>query len=103
MDLDAGEEARDVRAEAREPAQPPQPQAVIHAMQEDRVQARIAGEHLPDVAGGGIAVEDAADVLADAAEHGLLGQSLGGERSCGRSLAFPSKLINYSTRATNLR
>jgi hypothetical protein len=43
--------------------------AVRDAMQLQRVEARIAGDHLPDRARGGIAVENAVDVFADAAEH----------------------------------
>src|SRR6185312_17184819 len=70
VDLDAREEARHVRREAREPAQSPAPVRVGDAVQLQRMEAGITREHLPDGPGGGIALEDALDVLTDAAEHG---------------------------------
>jgi hypothetical protein len=70
MDLDAGEEARDVRAHARKPAQAHRPQRVVHLVQLQRVEARIARDDLEHGPRGGIAFEDAADVFTDTAEHG---------------------------------
>ena len=40
------------------------------AMHEERVQARIAGQHLPAAARRGVALEDAIDVFSQASEHG---------------------------------
>src|SRR5207253_4956747 len=83
MDLDAGEEAGHVRKEPREPSQLRLPQRVRDAMQLERVEARIARENFPDRARGRIAFEHATDVFADSSEH-------------GRSLVFPTKIINFS-------
>src|SRR5258706_2347146 len=82
MDLDAGEEADPVRDEAREPGKAHRPQRVREAVQLQRVEARIARDHFPHAARGGIAFENALDVFADAGEH-------------QRSLVFPTKIINY--------
>jgi hypothetical protein len=59
--------------EARQPAQAAPPQPVGAAMQHQRVQPRVTRDHLPLAAGGRVAVEDALDVGAQAAEHGVLG------------------------------
>src|SRR5204862_2773358 len=75
MDLDAGEEADRVRREAREPAQAHRPERVRHAMELQRVEARITREDFPHAASGGIAFENALDVFTHAAEH-VTGSSL---------------------------
>jgi hypothetical protein len=41
------------------------------AVQDQRVQARVAGEHLPAAARGGVAFQDAGDVFTQSAEHGF--------------------------------
>jgi hypothetical protein len=41
-------------------------------MHHDRVQTRVAGQHLPTSAGGRIALDDAADIFLKLAEHGTL-------------------------------
>ena len=38
-------------------------------MHDDGLQARIAGQHLPAIAGGGVAFDDAVDVFAQVVEH----------------------------------
>src|SRR5688572_19992928 len=63
MDLDAGEPAADVRAEAAGPAQAVRPQPVADAVEEDGVQAGVAGQHFPGRARGRIALEHAGDVI----------------------------------------
>ena len=72
VDLDAGEPAREVRDEAPQPLQAVVPAPVRGAVQPDRMQARITGDHLPRAARGRIAVEDALDIGAQAGEHWLL-------------------------------
>ncbi|MNT88639.1 hypothetical protein D3C72_2292280 [compost metagenome] len=69
MDLDACEPARKVRDETPWPLEAVVPAPVSGAMQPDRVQARITGDHLPRAARGRIAVEDALDIGAQAGEH----------------------------------
>ena len=69
MDLDAGEEAAEVRGEAAEPAQVVQPEPARELVDVDRVQARVAGQHFPRAARRRVALEDAVDVAAQLPEH----------------------------------
>jgi len=70
MDLDAGEEAPDVRDEAAEPAQPARPAPVGAPVKDERMQPRVAREHLPRRARGGVALADGGDVFTQSGEHG---------------------------------
>ena len=56
------------RASQRKP--PRHSRCVTSAVPDQRVQARIAGQHLPRRAGRGVAVEHDGDVFAQAGEHG---------------------------------
>src|SRR5262249_34915468 len=85
MDLDAGEEARAGRSKPRQPAQFHAPEGVRQAVDEQRVEARVAGDDLPGRAGGGVAVEHARDVFSDPGEH-------------RRIIGNLSELVNYSSR-----
>jgi hypothetical protein len=70
MDLDAGQEAGDVRDEAGQPMPAARPTPGRPAMHHQRMQARVTGQHLPAAASGGIPFEDAGNVFPDALEHG---------------------------------
>jgi hypothetical protein len=48
MDFDAGQPAPQMREKTRQPAQPVSPQPVRQAMHDPGVDARIAGQHLPE-------------------------------------------------------
>src|SRR5574340_1445840 len=76
MDLDAGEPARDMRQEACQPFQVGVPQGVRHAVQDARMQARIAGQHLKSAARRRIAVEYAGDIFPDILEHHWCSETL---------------------------
>ena len=69
VDLDAGQETANVRQKARKPSQPPAPEPVRHAMEQQRMETRIAGDDLEARARGGVAVEDHADVFPKCREH----------------------------------
>ncbi|MNG19754.1 hypothetical protein D3C84_1039470 [compost metagenome] len=69
VDLDAGHPAREMRDEAAEPAQPVVPAPVRQSVQHHGMQAGVQGEHMPGRAGGRVALEDAADIGAQALEH----------------------------------
>ena len=65
--------AAPVREPAREPAESGTPQPVHDdAVPDQRVQARVAGQHLPRGAGGGVAVEHHRDVFAQTGKHALI-------------------------------
>ena len=66
VNLDPREPARDVRHEARRPLESRAPQGVRHPMEQDRVQARITGQHFPSCASSRIAVKNALNVGTDA-------------------------------------
>ena len=83
MDLDAGRPARPVGEPAGQPFESSPPQGVHDgAVPDERVQARVAGQHLPGRAGGGIPLEHDPDVFAQAVEHAVI-------------LAFPTVTLNY--------
>src|SRR5207247_8268994 len=69
MNLDAGEKTRDVRHEAREPAQLYAPQPVGKPMDEQSVEARIAGDDFPGRARRRVALEHAGYVFANSGKH----------------------------------
>ena len=69
MDLDAGQPARQMRIEPRQPLEAMGPQPVAEAVEQHRVHPRIGGEDLEAGAGRRIAVEYAADVFSDTLEH----------------------------------
>src|SRR5204862_1735755 len=69
VDFDAGEEAPEMRGEAPEPLQSMQPEAARELVDPDRVQTRIAGQHLPSTAGRRVALEDAGDIAAQLRKH----------------------------------
>ena len=58
-----------MRDEAPEPLEAVAPAPVGAAVQKQRVQAGVAGQHLPGGAGGRVAVEDALDVGAESGKH----------------------------------
>src|SRR6185312_7390012 len=71
MDLDSGPKTAPVRQPACEPAQAARPQRVSdRTVPDQRVDARVAGEHFPTGAGRGVAVEHHGDVFAQMVEHG---------------------------------
>jgi hypothetical protein len=70
VDLDAGEETRQMRGDAAEPRKAGEPASTRPAVHEDRMQARITGQHLPSPARSGVALTDAGDVFSEAVEHG---------------------------------
>ena len=72
MDLDAGEEASEMRYQPAEPAQVHAPQPIRDAVNAQSMKTRIAGDDLPRGARGGVAVEYAGDVFTDAVEHKLV-------------------------------
>ena len=69
MDLDTGEPARKVRNEARQPFEIGMPQRIGQAMEDARMQARIAGQHLKGGARRGVAVEYAGNIFSKVFEH----------------------------------
>jgi hypothetical protein len=70
MDLDAGDDAGQVGNKPSQPFHAAHPAPVRPAVHDDRLQAGVTGQHLPGVAGRGIAFDDAVDVLAQMVEHG---------------------------------
>src|SRR5258708_6581938 len=72
MDLDAGEEAPDVRGEAPKPAQALQPEPAREPVDPDRVQPGIAGEDFPGRARRRVPLEDAGNVAAQFPEHAAI-------------------------------
>ena len=69
VDFDAGHPAREVRDETPQPFETGVPAGVGAAVQEQRMQAGVAGQHLPGAAGSGVVVEDDADVRPGAFKH----------------------------------
>ena len=57
MDLDPGQEAPAVRNQPREPLESHAPKPMCEAVHEQRVKPRVAGNDLPGVARGRIALE----------------------------------------------
>ncbi len=83
VDFDAGQPAAPVRQPAREPARAAAPEAVAHrAVPYQRMQARIAGQHLPGGACGGIALEYDRDVFTESVEHTTI-------------VPYPTESLNY--------
>src|SRR5205807_1141772 len=69
VDLDPGDEARDVREHARKHRYAAAPQAVSHAMKEDSVEARVGEHHFEPIPSGRIALEHGTIVGAQRLEH----------------------------------
>src|SRR5690606_23720587 len=69
MNLDAREPARQVGIQSRQPFAVLAPQPMGHPMKPDRVQARVAGDHLKGISRRGIAMEHALDIFAHTLEH----------------------------------
>jgi hypothetical protein len=74
MDLDAGGKARQMRDEPARDVPAARPAGMGDAVQQQRVQARITGEHLPRRTRSGVAFADAGDVFTQSGKHvvGLL-------------------------------
>src|SRR6185369_17832962 len=70
VDFNAGQPARPVRQPARKPTRTAAPEAVADcAVPYQRMEARIAGQHLPGGACGRIALEYDSDVFTESVEH----------------------------------
>jgi hypothetical protein len=69
MDLDARQNAADVRRRATDPAQAMPPEPMRDLVQPERMQARVARQHFPMIARRRIAVEDGIDVFSKSLEH----------------------------------
>jgi hypothetical protein len=83
VDFDAGQPASPVGQPTREPARATAPEAVAHcAVPYQRMEARIAGQHLPGGACGGIALEYDGDVFTESVEHKTM-------------LPYPTESLNY--------
>jgi hypothetical protein len=78
MNLDAGQAPRDMRQKTRHPLQVCMPQGVRHAVEDTRVYARIAGQHLESAARRRVAFEHAGDIFSNVFEHAfaLLGNAI---------------------------
>ncbi len=70
MDLDAGQETRELRDKPSEPAPARSPARMCDPVQHNGVKARITRHHCPSAAGGWIALADGSDVFAESVEHG---------------------------------
>jgi len=64
MDLDAGEEASEVRDEAAAPAQAVRPQPVRQTVRDQCMDSRVTGQHFPESAGCRVPIEYRLDVCA---------------------------------------
>ena len=69
VNFNTREAARYVRDKAPQPFQIMHPAPMRTAVQHQRMQAGVAGEHLPGAAGSGVAVKDALNVRAQARKH----------------------------------
>jgi hypothetical protein len=69
VNFNASGKAGKVRNKAAQPFETVRPAPVGAAMQYHRMQARVAGEHLPGTAGSGVAVENALNIGAEAGKH----------------------------------
>ena len=69
VNFDAGEKTGKMRDETRQPAQAMPPQPVREAVHDQRVNARIAGQHLPERTRRRIAVENRTNILTQMPEH----------------------------------
>ena len=104
VDLDARDHAADVGHEAAEQAEAALPEPVRHVIEQQRVEARIAEEHLDPGADRRVAAEHAADVFPNSLEHGAAVRisMAGAERRrrtlypCdGRDIEFPTQGVKY--------
>ena len=69
MNFNAGKPSRQVRDKAPQPLETVVPAPVRAAVQQQCVKARVAGEHFPGRARGGVTVENALDVGSDSGKH----------------------------------
>ena len=70
MNLDTGQHARQMCREAAQPAKAVPPEPMGDTMQDQGVNARIAGQNLPERAYCRIAVKDRTNILTQIPEHG---------------------------------
>jgi len=70
VDFDAGEKTRDMRGKAPQPLEAMRPKPMCRAVQDDGMQAGVAGDDLPCAAGSRVAVQNALDIRADSGKHG---------------------------------
>ena len=69
MNIDAGEEAGELREDARRQTQPATPEPVGDAVKPHGPEARIAEQDLKPRARSRVALQDGVDVFANACEH----------------------------------
>src|SRR5690554_6002524 len=69
VDLDAGEPAREKRQKTCQPAQPALPQPMVHAMQKNRVEPRVAGHYFESVTRRRVALHYAANIFFELLPH----------------------------------
>ena len=69
MDFNAGDAAREVRDKAPQPLEPVRPAPVGAAMQDERMDTGVTGQHFPGGAGGGVTFQNALDVGAESGKH----------------------------------
>ena len=107
MDLDARDHAAHVGNETPEQAEAAFPEQVRHMVEEQRVEARIAEEHLDLGADRRVAAEYAADVFPNTLEHGAAVRiSMAGAGRCrgpgspcdARDIGFPTPGVKYPRR-----
>jgi hypothetical protein len=70
VNFNASDKSRNVRNEAREPAQAVPPAPVCATVQQQRVQSRITGQDFPSASRRRVALKDAGNVFSQALEHG---------------------------------
>ena len=66
-----GEYPRKIRSETSDPLEAMRPAPMRDAVQHDRMQSGIAGQHLPCRTGGGIALHDIGNIFPQSAEHSM--------------------------------
>src|SRR5699024_6843823 len=66
-----GQPARQVRNKPGKPLEVPVPEAMSQPVTPQRMQPRIAKDHLPGTACGGITLENRLQILAETSKHGL--------------------------------
>jgi len=98
MDLDAGEEANDLREHARRQPEARCPRGVRDGVRPDGVQARVTEQYLEAGLRGGVRVVHCGDVLADASDDGPeASDAAHGESRTERSAGTPRDSRSPST------
>ena len=69
VDFDASEKTRDMRGKAPQPFEAMRPKPMRRAVQDDGMQAGVAGDDLPGAASCRVAVQNALDIRADFGKH----------------------------------